>query len=634
MSLTYLNDDKNRLFDDTLYRAIITCIFCSTLFILLYTTNTENPDFEIYAYAQITPSVSPSSGLISNSSSGNGNSVESMMPINQNTNYNDDSLTKLYDKVDQSVVQVTYDSDVLGKSRLGSGFVYDKLGHIITNYHVISGVEPDKQFDITFIDGSTYKASVVGSDPYSEIAVLKIDKDNNYTKQLENKLIPLQIGNFSEVKVGQRVAAIGNPFGLSASITEGIVSGLGRLLPTSSSPPPSLPPYLPDFDQFPSIENTPSYSIPNIIQTDAAINPGNSGGPLLNINGEVIGINTAIFSNTGAYTGVGFAVPSYLIQQIVPSLIKTGKYEHSYLGISGTDVNSDIAKEMHLQNSTGFLVIDVSSGSPAEKAGIRGGSVVSEINGRQTELGGDVIIGVDNNTIRKIDDLLSYLEREKQVGNNITLSIIRDGQLEKVNLTLASRPATLEPSNEMTTNAQENRPTLGITGITVTPQIALQIGIPPNITDGEKGFLVIDVLKNGSAYNAGIKGGYISDSVDGNQIELGGDIILAIDNSIITSTKDIRNALSTKQVGDKIELTIYRDNQTLTIPVILNNESYQTSTQDNKMPRSPLENPNPFPFPFPFPLEPFNPSDNFGDSVPEQCNQIINKETCDRIFGK
>jgi S1-C subfamily serine protease len=624
MSSTYLNDDKNRLFDNTLYRAVIAYIFCSTLFIVLYTTNTENLDLDIYAYAQITPSVSPSSGSIYNNS-GNGNSVESTIPISQNTNYNDDSLTKLYDKVDQSVIQVTYDSDIPGESRLGSGFVYDELGHIITNYHVISGVKPDKQFDITFIDGSTYKANVVGSDPFSEIAVLKIDMKNN-TKKLENKLIPLQIGNFSDVKVGQRVAAVGNPFGLSASITEGIISGLGRLLPTlseSSSPA---------FEQIPFIEETPSFSIPNIIQTDAAINPGNSGGPLLNMNGEVIGINTAIFSNTGAYTGVGFAIPSYLIQQVVPSLLKTGTYEHPYLGVSGVDVNPEIAKEMNLQNSTGFLVIQVTSDSPADKAGIRGGSVVSEINGRQTELGGDVIIGVDNNSIRKIDDLLSYLEREKQVGDNITLSIVRDGQVQTVNLTLASRPMSSDLLNNeiTTTNSQENRPTLGITGITITPKLASQIGVPSNVTEGDRGFLVIDVLKNSSAYNAGIKGGYISELVDGNQIEIGGDIILAIDNSTIKSKEDIMNVLSTKQIGDKVQLTIYRDNHTLTIPVILNNVSDQNFTQSNNTLRSPSNNPDLFPFPF----KPFSPPDDFGGSLYEQCSQVINKETCDRLFGK
>src|SRR6188472_1250368 len=193
----------------------------------------------------------------------------------------EEDLIKLYDKVDQSVVQVTQKSDIPGKSRLGSGFIYDKEGHIVTNYHVVAGDNISKEFDITLTDGSTYKAKVVGTDPYAEIAVLKIPLENN--TQVSEKLIPLQIGNFSEVSVGQRVAAVGNPFGLSASITEGIISGLGRLLPALS----------PEMNQIPLIEDSPAFSIPNIIQTDAAINPGNSGGPLLNMNGEVIGINTA-----------------------------------------------------------------------------------------------------------------------------------------------------------------------------------------------------------------------------------------------------------------------------------------------------------------------------------------------------
>jgi len=627
MSLTYLNDGKNRLFNKSIYRPIIACVFCSTLFIVLYAANTENLESNFYAYAQTIPSTPPPSMLVSKdngSGSSNVNNVESTLPLNQNTNYNDDSLTKLYNKVDQSIVQVTYDTNVPGEFRLGSGFVYDELGHIITNYHVVSGVKPDKQFDITFIDGSTYKANVVGSDPFSEIAVLKIDTKNN-TNQLENKLIPLQIGNFSDVKVGQRVAAVGNPFGLSASITEGIISGLGRLLPTLSASSS------PAFEQIPFIEETPSFSIPNIIQTDAAINPGNSGGPLLNMKGEVIGINTAIFSNTGAYTGVGFAIPSYLIQKVVPSLLERGTYEHAYLGVSGIDITPEIAKEMNLSNSTGFLVIQVTSESPADKAGIRGGSVVTEVNGRQMELGGDVIIGVDNNSIRKIDDLLSYLEREKQVGDNITLSIVRDGQVQNVNLTLASRLVSSLPNNEIeTSSSHENRPTLGITGISITPKLASQLDIPPNITEGEKGFLVIDVLKNGSAYNAGIKGGYISEYVDGNQIEIGGDIILAIDNSTIKSAEDIMNALSTKHIGDKVQLTIYRENQTLNVPVTLNNESNQNFAQSNNMPRSPMNNPDLFPFPF----QPFNPPDDFGSGLYEQCSQIMDKEICERIFGK
>jgi serine protease Do len=536
----------------------------------------------------------------------------------------EEGLIKLYDKVDHSVVQVTQNSNsnILGMSRLGSGFVYDKEGHIVTNYHVVAGDNINKEFDITFTDGSAYKAVIVGVDPYAEIAVLKIPLENN--TQVREKLIPLKIGNFSEVSVGQRVAAIGNPFGLSASITEGIVSGLGRTLPALPS----------EIGPIPLVEDTPAFSIPNIIQTDAAINPGNSGGPLLNMRGEVIGINTAIFSSTGVYSGVGFAIPSYLIQKVVPSLITIGEYQHVYLGVSGTDLDADIAEIMNLQNTTGFLVIQVTSGSPAEKAGIHGGDVITEINGREVELGGDVIIGIDDKPIRKIDDLLSYLDREKKVGENVTLSIVRNGQIHKIDLTLAARPSSTDLGSEIIQETQEVGPTLGITGINVTPEIALQMNVPSNITNGGKGFLVIDVLRNGSAESAGIRGGYIASNIGKNKVELGGDVIIGIDNTSIGSVDDIIKALSSKRVGDSVQLTVYRDGSTLNIPVVLKNGT-QPDLIDNIIPIPP---PPTFPSPNipgdPSPFQPFNPFNDLGDGIYNQCVDIMGKDTCDRLFRR
>lgn len=526
-----------------------------------------------------------------------------------------EDLIKLYDKVDHSVVQVTQDSNVPGASRLGSGFIYDKEGHIVTNYHVVAGDTINEEFDVTFIDGTGYKATVVGVDPFAEIAVLKIPIENN-TEVIE-KLVPLQIGNFSDVNVGQRVAAIGNPFGLSASITEGIVSGLGRVLPALPS----------ENSQISIVEDTPAFSIPDIIQTDAAINPGNSGGPLLNMKGEVIGINTAIFSATGVYSGVGFAIPSYLIQKVVPSIISTGEYQHPYLGVSGTDINSDIAEIMNLQNTTGFLVIQVTSGSPAEKAGIRGGAILTEIDGREIELGGDVIIGIDDKSIRKIDDLLSYLDREKKVGENVTLTVIRNGQVQEIGLTLAARPNSTITDNAITQEIQDdNNPSLGITGINVTPEIALQMNVPSSIINGgEKGFLVIDVLRNGSAEEAGIRGGYITSDINGNQIELGGDIIIGIDNITIGSVEDIRKALSTKQVGDSVQLTVYRDNDTVEIPVILKAGPKPDLAENILPPSSPNIPRDDSPF-----QQPFNPFNDMYD----QCVEIVGKEACDRLFGR
>jgi len=613
-----MNDKRKFLFFST-----IVIVLSLGFYLIPNTINSLGTGGQIFvsAFAQQTPPAIPTTDDNFTSANINNNNLSSSS--NNSDNPAEEDLTKLYEKVDQSIVQVTQKSNIPGESRLGSGFVYDKEGHIVTNYHVVSGDNISKEFDITFTDGSTYKAKVVGSDPYAEIAVLKIPLENN--TQVSEKLIPLQIGNFSEVSVGQRVAAVGNPFGLSASITEGIISGLGRLLPALS----------PEMNQIPLIEDSPAFSIPNIIQTDAAINPGNSGGPLLNMNGEVIGINTAIFSATGVYSGVGFAIPSYLIQKVVPSLITTGEYQHPYLGISGTDIDADIAEIMKLQNTTGFLVIQVTAGSPADKAGIHGGSILTKIDGRDVELGGDVIVGIDDKPIRKIDDILSYLDREKKVGENVTLSIVRNEQIEKLDLTLANRPASTVLGSEIMQETREDKPALGITGINVTPEIASQMNVPANITNGGKGFLVIDVLRNGSAESAGVRGGYIASNIDGNQIELGGDIIIGIDNTTIGSVEDIKKALSTKQIGDSAQLTIYRDNSTLNVPIVLKKESQQDLVK-NTIPLFPPPSTSPQLPGDSSPFQPFNPFNDFGDDrgIYDQCVKIMGKDTCDKLFGR
>ena len=613
-----MNDKRKFLFFST-----IVIVLSLGFYLIPNTINSLGTGGQIFvsSFAQQTPPAIPTTDDNFTSANINNNNLSSSS--NNSDNPAEEDLTKLYEKVDQSIVQVTQKSNIPGESRLGSGFVYDKEGHIVTNYHVVSGDNISKEFDITFTDGSTYKAKVVGSDPYAEIAVLKIPLENN--TQVSEKLIPLQIGNFSEVSVGQRVAAVGNPFGLSASITEGIISGLGRLLPALS----------PEMNQIPLIEDSPAFSIPNIIQTDAAINPGNSGGPLLNMNGEVIGINTAIFSATGVYSGVGFAIPSYLIQKVVPSLITTGEYKHPYLGISGTDIDADIAEIMKLQNTTGFLVIQVTAGSPADKAGIHGGSILTKIDGRDVELGGDVIVGIDDKPIRKIDDILSYLDREKKVGENVTLSIVRNEQIEKLDLTLANRPASTVLGSEIMQETREDKPALGITGINVTPEIASQMNVPANITNGDKGFLVIDVLKNGSAESAGVRGGYIASNIDGNQIELGGDIIIGIDNTTIGSVEDIKKALSTKQIGDSVQLTIYRDNSTLNVPIVLKKESQQDLVK-NTIPIFPPPSTSPQLPGDSSPFQPFNPFNDFGDDrgIYDQCVKIMGKDICDKLFGR
>ncbi|MFZ0655087.1 MAG: trypsin-like peptidase domain-containing protein, partial [Nitrososphaeraceae archaeon] len=249
-------------------------------------------------------------------------------PVDNSTNTDSMSLPDLFTKVEKSVVQVTEqdNSNVLG-SRLGSGFVYDKDGHVITNYHVVvPGSNNNDELQVSFLDGNVYSAELVGFDQFADLAVIKV---KNITS---DKLTPLPLANSTNLRIGETVVAIGNPFGLSGSMTVGIVSGLGRLLPSN--------------ENGEDLGTTSSFPIPNIIQTDAAINPGNSGGPLIDTQGRAIGINTAIFSNTGAYSGVGFAIPSNTISKVVQSLIQTGSYRHPYIGIIGLSLTPDLAKQI------------------------------------------------------------------------------------------------------------------------------------------------------------------------------------------------------------------------------------------------------------------------------------------------
>jgi S1-C subfamily serine protease len=331
------------------------------------------------------------------------------------------SLTELFAKVEKSVVQITssnsrssYLDRFTSNSKVGSGFVYDNNGHIITNYHVVTD---SRNIDVTLMDGNIYPAKLMGSDPFTDIAVLYVQDLPKYT------LLPLPLGNSSAVEVGEQIGAIGNPFGLSGSMTAGIVSGLGRLL--SSSP------------------NQPyQYFIPSIIQIDAPLNPGNSGGPLLNMDGEVIGINSAIFSSTGEFSSIGFAVPSNTMSKVVPSLITRGSFSHPWIGLSGVNINPEIANAMGLKEPRGFLVIDTVSGSPAEKAGLHGGNNVTNIYGRQIVIGGDVIEQIDKAKVRKIDDIVIYIESMKSAGDSVTLYVFRDGQNQRIDLTLAARPSS------------------------------------------------------------------------------------------------------------------------------------------------------------------------------------------------
>ena len=339
----------------------------------------------------------------------NGNHLETVGEITSIEKASNFSLTEIFERTEESVVQVNIRSDnaINNRGNMGSGFVYKDDGYIITNHHVVDNAE---RVTITFLDGESYIAKIIGTDADLDIAVLKVEIGSTY-------LQPIPIGDSSHLKVGEPIAAIGNPFGLSGSMTSGIISQIGRLLPQDSG-----------------------YSIPDVIQTDAAINPGNSGGPLLNMKGEVVGMNTAIQSATGEFTGVGFAVPSNTIKKVVPVLIRDGIFHHPWMGISGSDVDPDLAKIRELNSSKGFLIATVIEGSPADTAGLQGVTITKEIDGREYALDGDIIIKIDDVVVRKISDILIHLQREKSIGDEMIMTVNRDGTMIEAVLVLGERP--------------------------------------------------------------------------------------------------------------------------------------------------------------------------------------------------
>lgn len=302
---------------------------------------------------------------------------------------------------------------------LGSGFVWDSQGHIVTNNHVIAGAS---KISVTFSDGTTVPATVVGADLNSDLAVLKVNVPSS-------QLHPVTMGDSAQVKVGELAIAIGNPYGLAGTMTEGIVSAISRSLPVG-------------LDNQ-STQTGPRYSIPDIIQTDAAINPGNSGGVLVNDQGEVIGVTAAIQSSGGSNSGIGFVIPSEIVQKVVPSLIQTGSYAHPYIGITGTTMTMDLANAMNLNSEqTGVLVVDVSPNGPAAKAGLQGSTQQATINGQQVPVGGDIITAINNQPVKTFEDLAAYLTNNTQVGQTVTLTILRQGQTQTVKVTLGTLPTS------------------------------------------------------------------------------------------------------------------------------------------------------------------------------------------------
>src|SRR6478672_7993868 len=324
---------------------------------------------------------------------------------------NQTTLSTIFKKAENSVVQIT--STVSNPNTM-----------IIINGNPVQS--QSERLGSGFVFGNTYTAKVVGLDRDNDIAVLQITDDFS-----QENIIPLTIGNSSNLQVGQQISAVGNPYGLADTMTTGIISQTGRLLSDPSN----------------------QYSIPNTIQIDAPINPGNSGGPLMDMQGQLVGMNTAIFSGNGAFSGIGFAIPSNTIVKEVPVLIKAGTYEHPWLGIAGSSLTPQIAQAMGLsKNFKGVLISSTISGGPAAKAGIQGSSVQEDANGNQILAGGDIITSIDGETVKRMDDLISYIDGQKKVGDNVNLTTYRDGQTIDIKATLTKRPAATATDNNFQSN--------------------------------------------------------------------------------------------------------------------------------------------------------------------------------------
>ena len=309
-------------------------------------------------------------------------------------------LISLYEKVNPSVVYLEVRSQTSAGS--GSGFVFDEFGHIVTNNHVVDAAT---DILVNYADGQQRTARVVGIDIDSDLAVIQVNDPPSDVKSLP-------LSNLDAVKVGQFVVAIGNPFGEQGSMSLGIVSGLGRSL---------------DSQRQSEVGN---FQLPQAIQTDTSINPGNSGGPLLNLDGEVVGINSQIRTTTGSNSGVGFAIPVNAVSLIIPSLIQKGSYDYPYIGIAASPLRLEMAQLLGLPQPTGVAVNVVTTGSPAEMAGIRSATGNSA----------DVILKLDGREIKDFNDLNAYLVFHTTVGQTVNFTIWRNGAEMTIPVTLGKRP--------------------------------------------------------------------------------------------------------------------------------------------------------------------------------------------------
>ncbi len=327
------------------------------------------------------------------------------------------ALEDIYQRVNPSVVHINVSSASAQGNGSGSGFIWDAQGHIVTNNHVVSGMD---KISVVFSDGSSAVAKVVGTDPDSDLAVIQVAKPNR-------SFAPVTLADSTRARVGQFAIAIGSPFGERGTMTTGIISALGRTFAETAAAP----------------GRAPGYSLPDMIQTDAAINPGNSGGVLVDAAGQVLGVTAAIESPVRASSGVGFVIPSVIVGKVVPSLIANGSYEHTWLGISGATLNSEDAVANGLESDQrGVIVATVTKGGPADSAGLVGATRSTGGNAGANHGGGDIITAIDGRPVTQFEDVMTYLARNTVVGQSITLDVLRNGAPQQATLTLSARPKT------------------------------------------------------------------------------------------------------------------------------------------------------------------------------------------------
>lgn len=485
-------------------------------------------------------------------------SVKVTDPVQQATT--EGTLSQIYELTNPSVVNIQVISTVSANSNLpfsfpgmedqqgtpqqsglGSGFVWDSQGYIVTNNHV---VENATSIIVQFIDGREYPGELIGADADSDLAVVKIDAP-------ESDLKPLSVVSSDDVKAGDLAIAIGNPYGLSGTMTVGIVSAVGRSL---------------------SVDNgttTGNYTIPDIIQTDAAINPGNSGGVLLNESGQVIGVTTAIQSASGSNAGIGFVVPSSIVLRVIPELIDNGSYAHSWLGLSGTTLQADIAEAMDLdREQRGILIASITPDSPADAAGLRGSDKQFEYLGSQVLIGGDIITAIDDESTPNFEALVSYLARATEPGQKVALTILRDGNTQTVDVTLGVRPGktTVQTPSSAFASGQAF---LGITGGSLIPEVAKEMGLD----EDQQGVLVVEVQVDSPADQAGVRGSDETFELDGQEIKIGGDVITAIDNTRVDGIQALRMELAKYEPGEVVTLSILRNGESIKLEVTLGERS-------------------------------------------------------------